>query len=487
MTQQGAGAAARLRFALAELFSIDLRSLAVFRIALGAILLVDLGFRARFLGVHYTDAGAIPRALAADPTRFSLHALSGEAAFQGMLFAVAALFAALLLAGLATRVATFASWVLLLSLHYRVPGFQDGGDLLLRQLLFWSLFLPLGARFSLDARRGAPRPPGPSVLSPASVVLLLQFAVFFCLAGVYKTGPEWLTEGTAVQRALAQDYWATPLGAALREYPQLLRPLTPLVRYFEIFGPFLMFLPVWTGPVRVLTILAFAALMGGLGANIQLHLFPVVGTCAALPFLPAWFWERLPWRVAPVTAPLDGEGGADAERTTAWWRIGWLALPLAALVLWAAVANVRASGQASASALLRDTAASLGFKQRWRMYPRVHPWDLKLRVVGQLADGGEQPLLEVPGETHWPPLEALHRDYRHKYHLKKATLAPRAELLWSPYLAWLGREWNAAHGGSERLRELRAYVIETRTDPAIPPEARDTEPRLIARWRSPAP
>src|SRR5438094_7542162 len=71
-----------LRAKAAEFFSIDLRSLALFRITAGLIILVDLAMRMQDLRGHYTDQGVWPRALALRemaPRRwyFSLHLLGG--------------------------------------------------------------------------------------------------------------------------------------------------------------------------------------------------------------------------------------------------------------------------------------------------------------------------------------------------------------------------------------------------------------------------
>ena len=67
---------------LRRLFGIDLRNLALFRIGLGAILLIDLAIRFQDLQAHYTDAGVLPRESASDyyasTWRWSLHQLSGE-------------------------------------------------------------------------------------------------------------------------------------------------------------------------------------------------------------------------------------------------------------------------------------------------------------------------------------------------------------------------------------------------------------------------
>ena len=69
-----------------------------------------------------------------------------------------------LLLGYRTRLAAFWAFVLLASIHVRTPPLLQAGDTLLRVLFFWSLFLPLGARCSLDARpQPAPQPAEQSV------------------------------------------------------------------------------------------------------------------------------------------------------------------------------------------------------------------------------------------------------------------------------------------------------------------------------------
>jgi hypothetical protein len=55
----------------------------------------------------------------------------------------------------------FLSFLMLVSVHGRNPTLMQGGDHLMRAMLFWSIFLPLGARWSFDA---AGREPGPNVI-----------------------------------------------------------------------------------------------------------------------------------------------------------------------------------------------------------------------------------------------------------------------------------------------------------------------------------
>src|SRR5258708_29318406 len=91
-----------MRVFLERAFGIDLRSLALFRAALGTVLLADLALRAVNLATFYTDLGVMPRDWLVSvngPWRFSLHAANGEPWFAGLLLAPEALAALALLAG----------------------------------------------------------------------------------------------------------------------------------------------------------------------------------------------------------------------------------------------------------------------------------------------------------------------------------------------------------------------------------------------------
>ena len=69
-------------------FALDLRTLALFRICFGSVLIADLVIRAFTLTEHYTDLGILHRydaEQALRDTAFSLHLLGGSAAFQAFL------------------------------------------------------------------------------------------------------------------------------------------------------------------------------------------------------------------------------------------------------------------------------------------------------------------------------------------------------------------------------------------------------------------
>ena len=76
---------ATLLAGIREHFAVDLRTLALFRIGLAAITLVDLFDRSREIRAHYTDFGIVPREslrLLSSHRFYSLHALDATLLLQ---------------------------------------------------------------------------------------------------------------------------------------------------------------------------------------------------------------------------------------------------------------------------------------------------------------------------------------------------------------------------------------------------------------------
>lgn len=292
---------------LMELGSIDLRSLALFRLALGAILLGDLLVRSSDLVAHYTDFGILPRSALIEqflhPWFWSLHFFSGTWWGQALLFAVAAVFALMLLVGWRTRLATIMSWILLVSLQERNPMVNQGGDVLLRMLLFWAMFLPIGARYSVDSAldSGSQSPAASRVFSFASLGLLLQPVLVYWFSVIYKSEQEWLIDGTGLYYALTIDQFAEPAAQWLLGLPWLLPWLTRAFYLLQLLGPILLFLPVWTGPVRTITAFIFASWHLSMTWFLAIGPFPWVGAAGVIPYLAPWFWEKFKrWRRRPA-------------------------------------------------------------------------------------------------------------------------------------------------------------------------------------------
>ncbi|MGL4550833.1 MAG: hypothetical protein ACRC33_06570, partial [Gemmataceae bacterium] len=194
-----------------DFFALDVRSLALFRVLMATLLLLDWVCRLPDLSAHYTDAGVLPRDLLPDGVlSFSVHLFSGDYWYQAALAGLAILLALGLLVGYHTPLMCLLSFLMLASVHGRNPTLMQGGDHLLRAMLFWSIFLPLGARASFDA---AGRDPGPNVVrSQASFALIAQVVIVYQFAAVFKWDEQWREEGSAVHRTLTNEQFTTRLG-----------------------------------------------------------------------------------------------------------------------------------------------------------------------------------------------------------------------------------------------------------------------------------
>ncbi|CAM2064805.1 DUF393 domain-containing protein [Sulfidibacter corallicola] len=279
-----------------KLFGIDLRALAAFRVAISGLILVDLAIRVTDLRAFYTDAGVLPRELLWDAYShrfflFCLHSYSGSALWQGVLFAVAAIFAVCLLVGYRTRWTGPISWLLLMSLQLRNPMILQAGDTLIRMLLFWALFLPMGARFSVDAALDdSPRQPPRRVFNPASAALLLQMFMMYFFTYLLKDGQNW-KDGTALFYALSVDQFTRPLGQWMVQFHDLNRVSTYATIWLEAIGPFLPFLPLFTKWFRGFAILSFGSLHVGIAMTMDVGLFSYISLIGWLPYLPTEFWD----------------------------------------------------------------------------------------------------------------------------------------------------------------------------------------------------
>jgi hypothetical protein len=282
---------------LKEIVTLDVRSLALFRVALGLIVLTDLIIRASDMMMFYTDVGVLPRSAVIDqfshPALISVHFMGGTLFSQLLLFMVAGISGLAFLVGYRTRAAAVLSWFLMISLHTRNPIILQGGDVLVRMLLFWSMFLPLGECFSVDAALdNSERPRKMQVISSATFALLAQATMLYTFAALAKTGKEWRHDGTALYFALNIEQMRTWLGALMLHLPQsFLKFLTFSVLLFEGLGPLLLLFSVRA--LRTIAVVLFILMPIGFGSALKLGPFPFACIATVLPFLPSSFWERL--------------------------------------------------------------------------------------------------------------------------------------------------------------------------------------------------
>jgi len=277
-------------------FGCDLRTLALFRIGLGIGLLTDLFFRARDFRAHYTTFGVIPLATGQDPFLYAgLRSLLGSPWVQGALFVLAGLTALALILGYRTRAATILGWGFLHIIQFQNGLILQSGDQLLLLLLFWSIFLPLSARFSVDAAltQNSEDSSSNQYFSMGTVAILLQMASFYFFSALLKHSPEWFPDGTAIYYALSLEAFVRPFGVWLREFPALMQGLTYYTWFIELLGPIFIFSPWFFPFFRYSMLIGFVLLHVGIVASMNVGLFPLFNFVSLILFLPSSFWDRL--------------------------------------------------------------------------------------------------------------------------------------------------------------------------------------------------
>jgi predicted DCC family thiol-disulfide oxidoreductase YuxK len=277
-------------------YGLDLRSLALLRIGLAVMVLADLWLRKADLVAHYSDQGVLPRNLLSDlwqPGYWSLYALNGQGWFQGLLFTLAALAALAMLVGYRTRVATIVSWLLLVSLHNRNPLLVFAADDVFRAVMFWAMFLPLGASYSMDRALNPNADSLPKrILTGATLALMAQQCFVYIFSAVFKTlSPDWWPDGTAVYYALSYDQYATPIGSFVLNFPPIMTLFTWITLVLEWLGPLLIWSPIRTNFCRNLAVLVFVGLHLGFGATLNIGIFPFLSAITWLAFIPTSTWE----------------------------------------------------------------------------------------------------------------------------------------------------------------------------------------------------
>lgn len=275
--------------------------MAALRIALGLLLLIELTLRLCDVGAFYSDDGVLPRATLLgldDIGRISLLLASGGHWWAMLLIGAAWLAAGAFALGWHTRLASILLFVLIGSLQSRNPLVLIGGDIVMMMLLFWSMFLPMGARFSADAAVAETPPPrSHRHRSVAGTALLIQVVAVYFFSAVLKSGDAWWPDGTAVYYTLELARYTTDIGRWLQQFEGLTRALTYGVYALEWLAPLLVFSPIATQRLRLLAFALLVVMHIGFALCLELGHFPYVSLVALLALAPSLLWTRLQRRL----------------------------------------------------------------------------------------------------------------------------------------------------------------------------------------------
>lgn len=245
--------------------------------------------------IWLTDQGLYTRQHAMDRLsvhHWSLYHLSGATWYALALLLATLASATALLFGWHTRVATIVTWVLVASLANRISILTSAADTQLTVMLFWAMFLPLGARFSIDSALAERKDAGNSHFSIATVALLLQVAYLYFFGALLKTGSHWRETYDAVYYAVTSLEVTTPLAPWLAQFPDLLRPLTVYVYWLELLAILFLFTPFLLAKARLFVLPQLVLMHIGFALFLSIAIFPLVSIAGLMAFIPALFWDR---------------------------------------------------------------------------------------------------------------------------------------------------------------------------------------------------
>jgi hypothetical protein len=372
---------------------VDARIPAIFRIAVGLVATLDLADRLRDAFTFYSSqgllapdasiggAGLLPLLLlgpSPSPARVTIFFVFG--------FVVLTCFTL----GYRTRLAAVLTWIVIFTIQMRNRTICDGGDTLLRILCFWSLFVDLGGRLSLDVwlRR---RPPQATVPGLPVRLLRLQIGLVYLTAGLAKSGASW-HDGSAVYYAVQSLDFGRPPGVWLAAHPLLARAVAFSTLVIEVaFAP-LVLAPLRTTVARALGLALGLALHLGIALTMRVGIFSWVLPAAYAIFLsPSWIdsvLRRVRARAATIVPPVcDGEPpgmNVTTGRSALFWSA--LSLQMAAVVCQLILGK---GGGHRAPPVYRELAV-LGLSQTWTMFSPEPPKRLNRFTASGVGTDGVQ-------------------------------------------------------------------------------------------------
>lgn len=477
---------------LTRVFSLDLRSLGAMRIGLGWMLLITALDLWPDAGTFLSDEGTLPRVARTqlnlqeeftEPPYFvSVHMLSGEVWFQRALLAAAAAAAIGVMLGWRTTTCLFISWLLLIGQQGRNPLILQGGDDILRCLTFWSLFLPLGAKWSLDARSRS-TPPADNICSLASAALILQLACIYVFTALLKHHAMWFPRFEALHYALHSDQFTTPIGYELLRWPWLVKALTAGTLLLELGGPLVLLLPWQDWRIRTAIVASFWMLHLGIQATMEIGLFPATCLVYWIALLPAEVWQWRRTHDATANAPTEMRDDRSPVTNVLLGSLLVYVLLLNIVRLEYGIFSHLGSGP------LRTLGDAAQLNQFWGMFaPRPYDFGGWVRIDGTLASGERVNVLHPglpPQETRPARVAATFPNWRWR-----KCLLNMVERDCPTHRAAVGeyfrRQWDSTHPPGDRLIGIELVLMK---QPTLPPGEQGprgdaAERTLLWQWRA---
>ena len=272
-----------------RIFELDTRSIGLFRIALGLVLIADQFIR-------MTDWHALhgPDSIMSEEHQhgleggwvWSVYWITEHRALPYIVEVVRFIAEIALVAGIRSRLAALILFVILASVNNYNPLLLQGGDRLLGTMVFFAALLPLGGRYALESLWHG-RHTGQNYRSITSAAYAIQVCLVFLMSGLLKTDSAWTSELSAISMALHLEDFTTEFSRLWRHLDGVAQGLTFIVIGIEWLAPVVALAPgLWT---RSIGLCALIVLEGGIWMSLEVGLFPLISVVSLMPLIPgAW-------------------------------------------------------------------------------------------------------------------------------------------------------------------------------------------------------
>jgi len=461
-----------------RVFSLDTRSLAVFRLALGLIVCTDALLRTRDFTLMFAADGMFPlsvlRIYLSDPCAWSLAFCVDATWWSGVVLLLEGIAGIVLAVGWGGRWTTVAAWVAVVSVVRRTAPATNAGDLWLICLLFWGIFLPLTAAWSLDTfwrQDRASRDNNGTVcriFSAATVAIVLQIAAVYMSAGLAKCNESWFS-GDAFSYALSVHDHGTHWGSVVGSFAPLAKLVTWSVLAIELIGPCLLI--AWPQPsVRLTLVALFISFHLAICVLMSVGIFGFVGVAAWLVVVPTEFWG---WLAGHRDTPQGSETLAEKDTQKNTMARGnplanWLCVGCGAIAIASLAHQISPYRYSPLPAPLASAVRLTGLHQDWNMFGQVlrqEQWvyGRAQLVSGQIIDVLRQgravePIQPAGGFSSLP---------HHRWHKIFWELPHQPIRIFSASIAAaIARQWNRTHAPAECVRTLEIRFARLSNDPS---------------------
>lgn len=277
-------------------FPINQTALEIFRVTIGLLILVDLLIRFTDLEAHYTNLGVLPKNYSFIDSlirfgKIDIFFFSESFFYHQLVFVVGFVSAFAFCIGFKTKLSQIMLWIVLLSVQNRIPYINEGADIYIRVIFFWSLFLPLGKKFTFRNLMSKPEnstsPIYSTVDSIALYVYSVQIGLVYLCSVLVKAKTSYWPSGRALELAFQVDVVRGQFAELLLPHTGILHFLT----YLTLGVQFVGFLALVCPPnfMKRLRVIIFGTLIGmhlGIALTLAVGLFPYFAIFSLIPLFP---------------------------------------------------------------------------------------------------------------------------------------------------------------------------------------------------------